>query len=303
MVYSVDMAKTNKPSFVVTSTPGALADSRKVLNLPDHEYHADVHIQSCSMLKNMLVSPAHYRCAVSRPHAPTDSMEFGTLVHLLTLQPHLMLAQLAVFPGIKNARTAEFKEFTELHTGMLIVDEPTMHLAEAARDRLLDQAVMGRRFGDFVAEGESEVSIYYTDPSTGVQCRTRQDLLHPEAVFDLKTTMHPGMKQWTRQALALSYDMQAYMYSLSDSLYSGRDHALPFVFMSVENELPLSVSARRAGDAFMQEGSRKYQQAISAFAACAKVDYWPTPGGEEVIELEYWQVGRSDSLGWLSSVA
>lgn len=296
------MAKTNKHSFVATTITGALADSRKVLNLPDTQYHADVHVQSCSMLKHMLVSPAHYRCAITRSHSPTDSMEFGTLVHLLTLQPHLVLSQVATFPGAKNARSSEYKEFSALHEGMMIVDEPTMHLAEAASDRLLNQSVMGRRFGDFVSEGESEVSVYYTDPSTDVPCRTRIDLRHPEAVFDLKTTAYPVTKQWIRQALNLSYDMQAYMYSLSDSLYEGRSVALPFVFMSVENEMPLSVSARRAGEAFMHEGAKKYQQAISAFAACAKVDFWPSPGGEESIELEHWQTGRDDSLAWLSNI-
>ncbi|MDP1978846.1 PD-(D/E)XK nuclease-like domain-containing protein [Undibacterium sp.] len=296
------MANTNKPSFVTTSIPGILADSRKVLNLPDHEYHSDVHIQSCSMLKQMLISPAHYRHSLGRVNSPTDSMEFGTLVHLLTLQPHLLLSQVATFPGVKDARSAMYKEFSTAHAGMMVFDEPTMHLAEAARDRLLEQTVMGRKFGDFVAEGEAEASIYYTDPSVGIPCRTRVDLLHPEAVFDLKTTMHPALRQWTRHALNLSYDMQGYMYSLAESLLNNRSSPIPFVFMSVENDWPLSVGARRAGDAFMQEGAKKYQQAISAFAACAKVDFWPTPGGEEVIELEYWQTGRGDSLDWLASI-
>jgi hypothetical protein len=290
----MDTSVNNK--FVQVTSTGALADSRKVLYLPEADYHGDVHIQSCSMLKPILISPAHYQCALTQTRECTDSMEFGILVHLLTLEPHLVLSKIATYPGVKAARDKDFKAFVASHKGMLIVDEPTMRLAERARDRLMTQRVMGRYFGDFLAEGEPEASIYYTDPTTNVACRTRVDLLHPEGVFDLKTTAYPDTRQWIRHALSLSYDMQAYMYSLAVALFSGRSTALPFIFMSVENALPLSVSARRAGESFLQEGAMKYQKAIGAFAACSKVDYWPSPGGEEVIEIEHWQANQTSRL-------
>lgn len=297
--YSFLMANLNHSLFQVSTSRGMLGESRKVLGLSDKLYHSDVHIQSCSLLKRMLQSPADYCLALSEEHASTDSMDFGTLVHLLVLQPHLLFAQVATYPGVYDGRKTDYKEFVAKHPGMLVVDEPTMHLAEMARDKLLDQMVMGRRFGDFVVEGEKEVCVYYTDPSTGVECRTRHDLLHPEAIFDVKTALCADLKPWTKQLLTLSYDMQAYMYSLSDCLYSGRNNPLPFIFMGVENGRRLSTFARRAGVSVLQEGASKYQRAISAFAACEKVDYWPAPGGEETIELEFWQVNQRDPLSWL----
>lgn len=294
------MAKQNNP-FLITTTPGAAPGSRKVTNLPDTTYHADVTIQSCSMLKPLLVSPANYLLGLIEPHTPTASMEFGTLVHLTVLQPYLLASQVKVFPGEKDKRNSDYKEFVALNHGVMIVDAPTMRLAESAAYRIKEQKVMGRKFGDFLAEGESEVSFYYNDPVTGVECRTRPDLLHPEAIFDLKTTAYPGMHEWARHAISLSYEMQAYMYSLSECQFSGRAAALPFVFMCVENALPLSVSARRAGELFMREGERKYQQAITTFSSCKQIDYWPTVGGEEVIELEHWQCNPRVDLSWSTS--
>ncbi len=274
--------------------PGSLANSRKILNLDDSLYHSDLHIQSCSMLKGMMDSPAHYQRSLIARRNSTKKMDFGSLVHLLTLEPHLLLAKVAIYPGTSPS-IKESREFAQAHIGMMIFDEPTFHMAEAARDRLINTRVMGRPFGDFLSEGEAEASIYFTDPDTGVECRTRIDLRHPEANFDLKTTAYVQSEAWRRHALSLHYDMQAYMYSLADCLYAGREEPLPFVFMSVENDYPLSTHARRAGLSFMTEGGRKYKHAISAYAACASTDYWPSPGGEEVIEITPWQCSALDT--------
>lgn len=289
-------ANTSIRNLMPVSVAGALSNSRKVSCLDDAIYHADLHIQSCSMLKAMLVSPAHYQYGLVNRRGSTPQMEFGSLVHLLTLEPHLLLAKAAIFPGVKtSARDKDYKDFVASHPGQMIFDEPTFHMAEIARDKLLNQKVLGRLFGDFLSEGEAEASMYYTDPDTGVECRCRVDLRHPEANFDLKTTAYVSTPAWVRHAIDLDYDLQAYMYSLSDCLYSGREEPLPFYFMSVTNDYPLCTHARRAGLSFMMEGARKYKHAISAYAACAKADYWPAPGGEEVVECAPWQAAVLDT--------
>lgn len=281
---------TLKPNAMqVVTRPGALANSRLVLNLDDRLYHSDLHIQSCSMLKNMLDSPALYLNGIVNRPEPTKDMEFGTLVHILTLEPHTFFSKVAVFPGIAPGRT-EKKEFVEQHPGMMVIDEAVLHLAECARDRLLEQTIRGRKFGDYLSEGEPEATIYYTDPDTGVECRTRLDLRHPEINIDLKTTGVVDNGRWVNHALRLRYDVQAYMYSLADCLFTGRSSALPFCFLSVESDYPLSTMARTAGESFMAEGAKKYRHAIASYAACAKADYWPSPSGEEVIEITPWQV-------------
>lgn len=303
------MQAANAPSspvknlFARSTTPGAVPNTYKLTNQPAGEYHAHADIQSCSMLKHMLDSPAAYQHHLMRRESTTSkSKEFGTLVHTLCLEPHKFFSEVAIFPGAKKPYDKDFAAFQKERPGLFVIDEPTHTLAKLAVERVKNQQVMGRRFGDFVAEGEPEASIYYVDPTVGVQCRTRVDLLHPEGIFDLKTTAYAHSAAWVRHALSLNYDMQAYMYSLAECLYAGRSTPLPFVFMTVENAMPLSTAARRAGMTFLEEGAKKYQYAIGSYKACLDTDTWPCAGGEEVIEITPWQSSSPDR-SWISSTA
>src|SRR6476469_7232143 len=68
-------------------TAGAAADSLLLRDLPADEYHADRDALSCSLLKPLLVSPAHFQAGLVACEKPSDARDFGTLVHLLVLQP------------------------------------------------------------------------------------------------------------------------------------------------------------------------------------------------------------------------
>lgn len=278
--------------FAVVTQQGAAPGSKAVFNLPDEVYHADLGVTSCSMLKKMLVSPADYQHALTTPGKVAPALDFGTLVHLLVLQPHLVPGLVAVFPGSKGSGDRPRKayvEFADLHVGRLIVDEPTYREAVQVRDRVLEKVVMGRPFGDFVHEGTPEASLYYIDPNTDVECRCRVDLLHPEVSFDLKTTRFATTAGWKRQALDLDYDMQAYMYSLARCMYEGESQPKPFVFVAAVNEAPYSVAARVAGLSFMEEGGRKYQHAMISLAACCKSNVWPALCEDDTLEVAPWE--------------
>jgi hypothetical protein len=288
---------------LTTEIPGVLADSVKFIGLDSDHYHSDIDTQSCSLLKAMLTSPADYKAQFFNMRSePTKSMDFGTLIHLLILEPHLFSSQYAVYTGKAVARDAAFKEFAALHPGLTAVDEVAMRDARSLADKILNRSFRGRKFGDYVAEGQPEVSIYYSDPATGVRCRVRIDLLHPEYVFDLKTTVYPGQREWLRHGLSLHYDMQAYMYSLAACLHAGKTHPDPFVFITGQSEQPYSVSAFTAGDTLIAEGGRKYQEALSGYAACLQQDYWPDLGCEATLELDHWQVGSS-TPAWRTAMA
>jgi hypothetical protein len=63
-----------------------------------------------------------------------------------------------------------------------------MHQARSLAQQVLDKPFKGRPFGCYVEEGVPEVTFFYSDPVTGVPCRARLDLWHPDLLFDLKTT-------------------------------------------------------------------------------------------------------------------
>lgn len=288
--------------FKKIDSQGALADSVKIINLPGHEYHADLGVQSCSLLKPMLISPAHYRSQFFEAQSSSKAKDFGTLIHTLVLEPQTFASRYAVYAGVKDGRDPEFKAFTKAHPGQIVVDDVALQDAKRMCEKILDRRFRGRRFADYLAEGEKEATIYYTDPSTGVRCRVRVDLLHPEFVFDLKTALSVAQAEWLRQAVSLHYDLQSYMYSLAVCLFAGHEKPLPFVFVAAENTAPYSVSAFTAGESFLARGGRKYQEALSAYAACSQVNHWPDLGEEATVELEHWMASAANEPAWRASL-
>lgn len=293
----------NNPHATFGETLGVFGQSTKYLSLPAANYHSDIDVQSCSLLKPMLVSPAHYRCQFFELRKTSPAMEFGTLIHTLVLEPHLFLSQYAVFSGKRDGRDKEYKAFCATNPGKTVIDDVALQTARILTDKILHRIFRGRMFGDYLAEGEPEASIYFTDPSTDIRCRVRVDLLHPEYLFDLKTSAFIAIREWLRHALSLDYDLQAYMYALGHCLFSGREKPLPFVFITAESDRPFSVSSFMVGESFIAEGGRKYREAMSGLSACSAVGHWPDAGADATLDLEHWQSGTSGTPAWISNLA
>lgn len=284
-------------------TQGA-GGSLRIIDLPSYEYHADREAISCSMLKSLLVSPAHFQAALLAPPKTSDALDFGSLLHLLLLEPHAVGAEVAVYPGIGTLRDKEYKAFVEANLGRLIVDEPTFSRAKRLCARVLETRFRGRPLGLYLEESVTEVSYYYTDVTTGQRIRTRLDIEHPDFTFDLKSTRHSNPKLFLRDIVDMHYDLQAYMYSLARVAYGG-DVACskPFVFIAAEVNEPLSVSCFTAGETVLSNGGSKYIECMAALKACAAVDYWPDLSCEMTAEIDHWQTFNGKDASWKASLA
>lgn len=271
------------------STPGSF----RFDDLPAHLYHCELGRASCSMLKQMLVSPGHYLQRIFTHRASSPAMEFGSLVHLLVLEPHRLPENYAVIPGTGRPSAAERREAQITYPGRRILSEVELQEARIAAERVLQRQVRGRPFHKFVEEGLAEVSFFYRDPVTNVPCRSRMDLWHPEAIFDLKTTRHARVSEFSRACVAMDYDLQAYMYCLADAQFDGRDCARDFIFLGVQSELPHPVHVLAAGSSFMANGEAKYVRAMSLLRACGDTDYWPDGSSDGTLEIEPWQAYQS----------
>ncbi len=86
------------------SPAGQAGDSVLIRDMPAHEYHADRDALSCSLLKPLLISPAHFPAAPLAHKTFSDAMDFGTLVHLLVLQPREVANEVAVFRHGQSAQ-------------------------------------------------------------------------------------------------------------------------------------------------------------------------------------------------------
>ena len=172
------------------SRQGKEAESVMFPKMPANVYHADRDALSCSMLKPLLISPAHFQASLVATGSSSAAKDFGSLVHLLLLEPELINKEVAVYPGIGSARDREYKKFLANNSHRLAVDEPTLASARRLVQKVANTLFRGRPLFRFIEESMTECSVYFTEPVTGLRLRVRFDAYHPDFSFDLKTTRH-----------------------------------------------------------------------------------------------------------------
>lgn len=203
----------------------------------------------------MLISPAHFMDQLLRPSPRTDAKDRGTLLHALVLEPHTISSVAAIFPGELSSK--EGREFRLANTDRICISLTTYIQLQEVADKVRSTPFRGKPLGKYLEEGRSEASIFYTDPIVELACRTRHDLIHPDFCFDLKTTRHATPEAFRSDALAMHYDLQAYMYGFGRCLFEGTRKPKPFVFVQVESTAPFSIQFAVATEQFLENGGRK----------------------------------------------
>ncbi|KGG83637.1 hypothetical protein P606_13325 [Comamonas thiooxydans] len=228
-------------------------------------------------------------------------------MHALVLEPHTVNEIVAIYPSELN-RSKECTIFKLANPGRICISLREFIQAQNLAEKILNQVFRGKSFRRYIAEGVVEKSIYYTDPITGLKCRTRPDLLHEDFTFDLKTTRYWSMDSFDRQAIDLHYDLSAYMYTLSRYLLEKSTSsepesvsAKPFVLVAVCTEAPHSVFFRPTTYSFLENGKKKYESSVAIIKACSQVQTWPAMGGEKEIDLAPWQMFSPNINSALSS--
>lgn len=229
-------------------------------------------------------------------------------MHALVMEP-LTINELVAISPTPLDRSAASREFKKQNPGRYCMWMGDYVKAQQLALRTLDERFRGRPFYQFVEQSKCEQSIYYTDPVTGLRCRTRPDMLHDEFIFDIKTTRHCGPREFAFDAERLHYDLSAYMYLLSDLLLRGQDcgsllelqqkPSKRFVVVSITNTEPHGIFFRPASDNFITNGQKKYNSAMKTIAACMKADYWPSTSGELELDIEHWQQFDAKRAPWL----
>ena len=143
-----------------------------------------------------------------------------------------------------------------------------------------------------LSEGRPEVSIFATDPETGVLLKSRLDWMHPRITFDLKSLTVKKRGESFDKAVhnAIYYEAyhrQAYLYDYVRRLATGEDHGhADFVFAFVESDLPNEtrikrLQPKRGGslNLFWEIARQETQAMIRLYAECLDkfgADPWRT---------------------------
>lgn len=239
-----------------------------------------------STLKAASKGAAALRWAMDHKPESTPAMAFGSLVHLATLQPHLVEAQYAVYPGATR-RGKEWDAFVEANAGKEIVkaDEMEQALLIAAAVRAHPVASLA------LAEGRAEVELAWRDLETGIECKGRTDWIGGGCVFDLKTTQSVDTHDFTRTIAQYDYHAQLAFY-VDGARHMGMDVGAAGL-IGVEKEGPFDVIVAELDADVLEAGRILYRQWLRLYARCLDTDTWPGRHTEVVrIQLPQWKLAQ-----------
>jgi hypothetical protein len=257
-------------------------------NQPDADYRRELG-ENQSYLKNILVSPAHYKAAKVRRFPVTTNMEVGSALHCKALEGDDEFNQRFLLkPDGIAFNTKEGKDWKASNKGKTI-------LAKQDYDNVLGMAEALSRFDWFNPDQPdyrkyNELSIYWE--ADGIPCKGRLDRLVEMddhlLVLDLKTTDSVDFSTFLKKVVGgMNYVFQAAWYAEAASLAFNKP--AKFVFIGIERAEPWATGVFEVSDDMMTEGIAQINKARKILKECLRTKEWPRPKvSYNVLELPTW---------------
>jgi hypothetical protein len=247
--------------------------------MPMSIYHADPAI-SKSGLSDFAQSPAHYIGRREEPEKKSKSMDLGSLVHSMILEPDKKDAYV-VAPKI-NKNTKEYKAWAAAHSGNLIVDQETYQDAQ----RMAANVAAHPAASILTTGGQSEVGVFWTDPERNIRIKVRPDHLPGGTVVtDLKTTRDASEAMFGTQSFNLKYHWSAALTLRVLSRVTGQAFT-DYYLVAVENSAPFAVAVYLFDAIQVRLAAEQIDKQLDLYAKCYHAKNWP--GYPEIVQPVKW---------------
>lgn len=227
---------------------------------------------SKSAIDKLLECPALYKAWLEGEDEEKTSaaLAFGSLSHLLTLQPQEFDSQYAVTD--LNLATKEGKAWkAALPDSIQIVKNDDYEKAQMMADAVRDHPQAKMLFQNYIAEEP----IYWT--FDGVPCKAKPDIVAEvygrRFIADLKTTESVNPEAIRKSIARWGYHRQAAWY-LSGMEAVGRP-CDAFIFIFVEKTYPYLVTMCQLDEDALAKGMEECLRAVSTLKECQASGTWP----------------------------
>jgi hypothetical protein len=254
-------------------------------------YHADPAF-SQTQAKILLESPARYLWRLENPEPPRDTFDLGTAVHTKVLGVGARIEAVAADSWRTKAAQGQREAIRAAGCVPLLQKdaETVMAMAEAV---LAHPAARGA----FEAEGDVELSMWWTDPGSGVEARGRIDKAAATSagisLVDLKTTADGSPRAFTSSAAKFGYRLQGGAYCDGWQTLTG-DEPAGFLFVTVEKDAPHLVGTYALSPLDIEQGRDKWRLACARLADYRAREEWPSYADEPdpfaYLDLPAWAV-------------
>jgi hypothetical protein len=264
-----------------------------VLDMPFEQYLA-VDAFSNSDMKLLARSPWHFKNRA--PMKQTRPMLCGSLAHCAALEPHALHdryifvpedapkrptpAQWAAKKSNEDSTLAKewWSQFNHAAGMREIVTAAEYAITQAQLAALAAEPEIAALLGT----GDSEVSVFWTDPDTGIYCKARPDHLHHDSrdrirALDLKSTADDTPSGFGRTVARMGYHRQQAHYVDGIEHVTGRK-VEEFVFAAVSSVPPVLAVPYLLPEDFAQQGRDEMRELRELYAHCLKTDTWPSYG-------------------------
>lgn len=260
------------------------------------EYRASPGL-NISALKHLRHSPQMF--AHRLEHGETSpAMQFGTLAHLLTLEPHrdgevVAWTKRTESGAMSPRRGKDWEAFKADNAGKLIVTLDELNDADELAHAVRSDPIAAK----YLATGEAEVSFSWEWPVG--RCKARADwLTHINGqlyLVGLKTARDCRPFPFAAAAARLGYHLQWAWYQ--DGWREAHGTTPRMVEIVVESEAPHSVVVYQIPDDVIEQGRGEYQDLLTTYVECKRTGDWHGPADvEQVLTLPSWIYQADDDL-------
>ncbi len=264
-----------------------------VFDMPNDEYHAHAALSSSGAKKLLLPScPAIFDW--ERQHGEEHKREYdiGSAAHTLLLgsgpQPYVIDAANYKTKAAQQERDAAYERG----------DVPLLPQEFDAVQEMVVAVRNHPRAGELFSQGKAEVSLFWTDPTTGVPCRARPDWLRADSIVDFKTSPSVAPQHIAKYVADFNYHLQASLYLAGAIELELIEPDAPFYFVFLSKNPPHLVKVVELDDVALKIGHERMTLALEIFRDCSESGIWPDYGSDiELISLPAYEVRRHYNEG------
>ena len=281
---------------VLAGAQAPAAGPRVVEDMPTEAYHAHPALSSTGA-RRLLECPAKFAYEREHGSTPTKAMERGTAAHLAVLGvgPDLVVVDAPDW-RTKTARAKRDAARAEGAVPLLAAEyERVLAMAEAIRQH----PVAGPLFAP--GDGLAEVSLFWTDPDTGVACRARLDWARTPrpgrrlVIADYKTTTDASPQAIGRSIATYGYHQQGEWYETGAAACGLAPDGAVMLLVFQETTAPYVVTVAQLAPSDLMLAAAKNAAARRRFAECTASGVWPGYADNPlIIQQPTWAVIRDE---------
>lgn len=277
-----------------------------VLDMPEAMYHGEGEFGefrtaefSSSAAKKIMESAAHYEWEYLRTDKPvkkpSKALLLGHALHAAVLGVGSNAVEVPKEHLTDSGLVATRKSAAEWIAQQEAAGLIPLHPNDYADVQYMKESVLAHPDAGPAIElgGAPEVSMFGTDPRTGIRCRGRFDFMptdHPIAI-DLKTGESASLRGFTRAIDTWKYDIQHGHYmDLAEWLDLG---VTDMVFVVVEKTPPYSTNVIQLDRDWQDMGRARAAEARARLQRGRETGEWPAyPPGVKIASPPPWVVSQ-----------